>query len=549
MDFGASMNRNFAIGAVVLVVIGAVFGGLFGRLSSTTSADSSVTAGRIVADYKEALDVIDRNYVGKIDHEKVADASIQSMLWTLDPHSSFFTRDEFKKLYEEQASQFYGIGVSILQHRDGVYVQSVIPNTPADKAGLRYGDRIVQVDGKNAIEWSSSEVSKNVRGKGGTPVKIKIERAASAAPIDFEIVRGGVPLPSIRNYFMLPNGVGYVGLTGGFQETTSAELGDAVQELQKQGMKGLVLDLRGNPGGLLPQAIEVVSRFVPSGQTVVSVKGRARYAKTQELRSRGGPIDNFPLVVLINGGSASASEIVAGAIQDYGRGVVVGTESFGKGLVQRVFQLQHDTGLTLTTARYYTPYGRSLQRDYSSGSIYDYYSHQDAANSSTEDGKPKPAGSPVTTAGGRVLYGGRGIEPDVRVAALEYNALRYRINDAAFYFVRQLVAGKVAGFENYKVDRQNQSLTIAPGALQITDRLFEAFRNYTVADTSSGLTAENLAGQSDFAKMRLREELATANYSNEAGIQVLLEADPQILKSIESMPEAKKMIERNVASN
>jgi carboxyl-terminal processing protease len=549
MDFGASMNRNFAIGAVVLVVIGAVFGGLFGRLSSTTSADSSVTAGRIVADYKEALDVIDRNYVGKIDHEKVADTSIQSMLWTLDPHSSFFTRDEFKKLYEEQASQFYGIGVSILQHRDGVYVQSVIPNTPADKAGLRYGDRIVQVDGKNAIEWSSSEVSKNVRGKGGTPVKIKIERAASAAPIDFEIVRGGVPLPSIRNYFMLPNGVGYVGLTGGFQETTSAELGDAVKELQKQGMKGLVLDLRGNPGGLLPQAIEVVSRFVPSGQTVVSVKGRARYAKTQELRSSGGPIDNFPLVVLINGGSASASEIVAGAIQDYGRGVVVGTESFGKGLVQRVFQLPHDTGLTLTTARYYTPYGRSLQRDYSSGSIYDYYSHQDAANSSTEDGKPKPAGSPVTTAGGRVLYGGRGIEPDVRVAALEYNALRYRINDAAFYFVRQLVAGKVAGFENYKVDRQNQNLTIAPGVLQISDRLFEAFRNYTAADKSSGLTAENLAGQSDFAKMRLREELATANFSNEAGIQVLLEADPQILKSIESMPDAKKMIERNVASN
>jgi carboxyl-terminal processing protease len=526
-----------------------VFGGLFGRLSSTTSADSSVTAGRIVADYKEALDVIDRNYVGKIDHEKVADTSIQSMLWTLDPHSSFFTRDEFKKLYEEQASQFYGIGVSILQHRDGVYVQSVIPNTPADKAGLRYGDRIVQVDGKNAIEWSSSEVSKNVRGKGGTPVKIKIERAASAAPIDFEIVRGGVPLPSIRNYFMLPNGVGYVGLTGGFQETTSAELGDAVKELQKQGMKGLVLDLRGNPGGLLPQAIEVVSRFVPSGQTVVSVKGRARYAKTQELRSSGGPIDNFPLVVLINGGSASASEIVAGAIQDYGRGVVVGTESFGKGLVQRVFQLPHDTGLTLTTARYYTPYGRSLQRDYSSGSIYDYYSHQDAANSSTEDGKPKPAGSPVTTAGGRVLYGGRGIEPDVRVAALEYNALRYRINDAAFYFVRQLVAGKVAGFENYKVDRQNQNLTIAPGVLQISDRLFEAFRNYTAADKSSGLTAENLAGQSDFAKMRLREELATANFSNEAGIQVLLEADPQILKSIESMPDAKKMIERNVASN
>ena len=322
------MNRKFAIGAVVLVVVGAVFGGLFGRLSSTISADSSVTAGGIVTDYTEALAVIDKQYVGKLDHEKLADSSIQSMLWTLDPHSSFFTRDEFKKLYEEQSSQFYGIGVSILQHRDGVYVQSVIPNTPADKAGLRYGDRFLQVNGKDATDWTSSEVSKNVRGEKGTPVKVKIERVSSSTPMEFEIVRGGVPLPSIRNYFMLPNGVGYVGLTGGFQETTSEELGDAIKELQKQGMKSLVLDLRGNPGGLLPQAIDVVGKFVPSGQTVVSVKGRAAYAKAQQLRSKGGQIEDFPLVVLINGNSASASEIVAGAIQDYGRGVIVGTDSF-----------------------------------------------------------------------------------------------------------------------------------------------------------------------------------------------------------------------------
>ena len=542
------MNRNFAIGAVILVVVGAVVGGLFGRLSPTTSADSSVTAGRIVSDYTEAIDVIDKNYGGKVDHEKIADSSIQSMLWTLDPHSSFFTREEFRKLYEEQASQFYGIGVSILQHRDGVYIQSVIPNTPADKAGLRYGDRFLQVDGKDATDWTSAEVSRNVRGKGGTPVKVKIERASANAPLDFEIVRGGVPLPSIRNYFMLPNGVGYVGLTGGFQETTSEELGDAIKELQKQGMKSLVLDLRGNPGGLLPQAIDVVGKFIPAGQTVVSVKGRARYAKTQELRSNGGQIENFPLVVLINGSSASASEIVAGAIQDYGRGVVVGTESFGKGLVQRVFQLPYDTGLTLTTARYYTPYGRSLQRDYSSGSIYEYYSHQDETNSASQEAKPKPAGSPVTTANGRVLFGGRGIEPDVKVSAVEYNALRFRINDAAFYFTRQLVAGKIAGFENYKVDRQNQSSTIAPNALQINDKLFEAFRAFTVADKASGLTAENINAQVDFAKTRLREELATANYSNEAGIQVLLEVDPQVLKAMEAMPEARRMAEKNVAS-
>jgi len=309
-----------------------------------------------------------------------------------------------------------------------------------------------------------------------------------------------------------------------------------------------VLDLRGNPGGLLPQAIDVVGKFVPSGQTVVSVKGRARYAKTQELRSSGGQVENFPLVIMINGGSASASEIVAGAIQDYGRGVVVGTDSFGKGLVQRVFQLPYDTGLTLTTARYYTPYGRSLQRDYSSGSIYDYYVHQDDADNSSETGKPKPVGSPVTTANGRVLYGGRGIEPDIKVAAIEYNALRFRINDAAFYFTRQLVAGKIAGLESYKVDRQSQNLTIVPNALPINDKLFEAFRSFTIADKKSGLTAENLNNQIDFAKTRLREELATANYSNEAGIQVLLEVDPQILKAMEAMPEARRMLERNVAA-
>jgi carboxyl-terminal processing protease len=539
------MKGKFAFGAIIIVFLGALFGGLFGRLPSI-SADSTITSGKIISDYREALDVIDKNYVGAVDHEKVSDSSIQSMLWTLDPHSSFFTREEFRKLSEEQASQFYGIGVSILQHRDGVYVQSVIPNTPAEKAGLRYGDRFVQIEGKDAREWSSAEVSKNVRGPRGTAVKLRVERASSSSPIDYEIVRGGVPLPSIRNYFMMENGVGYIGLTGGFQETTAAELDDAIAQLSKQGMKSLLLDLRGNPGGLLPQAIDVVGRFVPSGQTVVSVKGRSRYANAQELRTDGGQTANFPLVVLINGSSASASEIVAGAVQDYGRGLIVGTDSFGKGLVQRVFPLPYGTGLTLTTARYYTPFGRSLQRDYSSGSIYEYYTHQDNDEETETDAKPKPAGVPVKTANGRVLYGGRGIEPDIKVPALRYTPLRFRINDAAFYFVRQLVAGRVSGFESYKVEKQNQSLTV-PDTLQVSDKLFEAFRNYTLSNKDSGLTAENLNSQIDFARMRLRQEIATANYSNEAGIQVLLQSDPQVLKGIESMPEARRFLETNVA--
>jgi carboxyl-terminal processing protease len=240
---------------------------------------------------------------------------------------------------------------------------------------------------------------------------------------------------------------------------------------------------------------------------------------------------------MINGGSASASEIVSGALQDYGRAVLVGTDSFGKGLVQRIYPLPFSTAMTLTTARYYTPFGRSLQRDYSNGSIYQYYVHEQDDDSG-ESSAPVPAGSPITTPNGRTLYGGRGIEPDVKVPAQKFTPLRARINEAAFFFARQIVAGKVAGFENMKVDHQSFASTIAPGDLAITDRLYDAFKSFTTADPKSGLTAENIDSQADYARSRLRLELATANYSNEAGVQVLLENDPQVTKAIEVMPQA-----------
>ncbi len=536
------MNKGIILVAGLVIVLGAVAGGLFGRLPARTSADGGTSTEQVMTDYREALKVIDEGYIGAVDHEKVTDSSMQAMLWTLDPHSAFFTRDEFRKLDEEQSSQFYGIGVSIFQRRDGVYIQSVIPNTPADKAGLRYGDRFLTVEGKDAKEWTSAEVSRNVRGERGSKVNVTIDRVGEAAPLTFEIVRGGVPLPSVRNFFMLPNSVGYVGLTGGFQQTTAEELSIAIDELKKKGMKSLILDLRGNPGGILEQAIGVVSKFVSAGQTVVSVKG-AGSQRERELRATGNSTENFPLVVMINGGSASASEIVAGAIQDYARGLVVGSDSFGKGLVQRVFRLPYGTGLTLTTARYYTPFGRSLQRDYSSGSIYDYYTHGDeAVNSAELDIKPKPAGVPVTTANGRVLYGGRGIEPDVVVPGARFDALRGRLNEAAFFFVRQLVAGKVAGLENFKVDKQSFRQTLEPNEFVVNDRVFEAFQTWAVAEKANGLTTGNIVAQADYARRRLREEIATANYSNEAGVQVLLEADPQVLKAIEVMPQAASMV-------
>lgn len=539
------MNRRFALFSLVLVAIGAIAGGLFGRLPARTSAENGTTPDRVLADYREAVSLIEQSYAGGVDQEKVTDSSMQSMLWTLDPHSSFFSREELRKLDEEQASQFYGIGVSILQHRNGVYVQSIIPNTPADKAGLRYGDRFLTVEGKDAKSWSSGEVSKNVRGERGTTVKIQVERVGSSSPLDFEIVRGGVPLPSIRNSFMLPNSIGYIGLTGGFQQTTSEELSIAIADLKKRGLKSLILDLRGNPGGILEQAVGVVSKFVPSGETVVSVKGSGGQA-ARELRANGTGAETFPLVVMINGGSASASEIVAGAIQDYDRGLIVGSDSFGKGLVQKVFRLPYGTGLTLTTARYYTPFGRSLQRDYSNGSIYDYYTHgEDLPDASEMDVKPKPQGSPVETANGRVLYGGRGIEPDIVAETPTASPLRFRIGEAAFFFVRQLVAGKIAGFENYKVEKQSFKQLLTPSDFPVTDKLFDAFKIFAAADVANGLSAQNVLLQADYAKTRLREELATANYSTEAGVQVLLETDPQVLKAVESMQQASALVAAN----
>ena len=545
------MKNKFFIIAILLIAVGAVVGGIFGRLPNKSEASTSLSNETVTEDYSEAMDVIDENYINKVEREKVLDTSIQGMLWTLDPHSSFFTRDEFRKLYEEQQSQFYGIGVSITRHRDGVYVQSVIPNTPADKEGIRFGDRFFEVEGKDATKWSGSEVSKNVRGEKGTEVNLKVERSGVEEAIGFTITRGGVPLPSIRNYFMLKDNIGYVGLTGGFQETTAKELDLAIVELQKQGMESLLLDLRGNPGGLLPQAVEVTSRFIDRGQTVVSVKGRVKDAQFRDLRALGGNVQDFPLVVMINGGSASASEIVAGAIQDYGRGLVVGSDSFGKGLVQRVFPLPYGTGLTLTTARYYTPYGRSLQRDYSSGSIYEYFTHSSAEEQENADNeveeKPKPKGEAVKTAGDRVFYGGRGIEPDLKAPNLAYTPLRARINEAAFFFVRELIAGEVKGFESYQTEKQNYALTIGRDDLLVDNSLYQKFVAFTVADEKNGLSAGNINSQTKYTKARLRELLATAKHSSEAGQQVFLEHDPQVLKAIDALPEAEQLIQTIMA--
>jgi len=559
------IDRRFAFSAAALIILAALFGGMVGSgqklrsLTSTNAKNSYRVVDEIEKDYNEAIATITSNYSGDIDHEKATQAAIQGMLSTLDPHSAYFPYSEFKKLKEDQDSRFYGIGVTIVQHRDGVYVQSVVDGTPAAKHGLKYGDRILEVDGKNARDWTSEQVSKNVRGGLGEPVTLKVERVGSEPPLYFTMVRDAVPLPTIRNSYMIRPGTGYIGLTGGFQRSSDEELAKAMKRLQDQGMRQLILDLRGNPGGLLDQAIDVASEFLPRDTVVVSVKGRTEYSDPITYKSTGSDPTTVPLVVLINRNSASASEIVAGAIQDHGRGLIVGETSFGKGLVQRIFQLPFNTGLTLTTARYYTPYGRSLQRDYSSGSLYDYYTRHEPTDNQTPPAgsngphnieaplslaSPTPhphTGPPVQTAAGRVFYGGGGITPDIEIKEPANTPVRARIFEAAFYFTRQLSAGVVPGLESYRIEKVQYGKSAKPTDFPITDRVVDAFRNFIRTQPQFQIQPAQIDEELEFAKLRLRQEIITAGFSNDAGARVLLDSDVQVLRALEAFPDAKRL--------
>ena len=558
-------KRTFGrIAAATVIVAATLVGGIWG---SRAFSQTDTGTQRVESAYTEALSVISDNYVEPVDYGKANEAAIQGMLWTLDPHSNYFNPEEYRRLMQDQESRFSGIGVSILRHRDGVYVQTPIEGTPAAQAGLRFGDRIVEVDGRDARDWTTQAVSQAVRGPEGEPVTIKVERAGSQAPLFFTIKRGSVPQPSIRNAFMVRPGVGYVGLTGGFTQTTSDELAAALEELSKQGMQQLVLDIRNNPGGLLPQAIMVASRFIGRGKPIVSVRSRDEESNYVYKNTLYDPVD-YPLVVLTNGNSASASEIVAGAIQDHGRGLIVGETTFGKGLVQRVFNLPFGAGLTLTTAHYYTPYGRLIQRSYASGSLYDYYNHENANAAPTPQLPPNPtspvapnapltqptpqptpaatpSGPPVKTAGGRVFYGGGGITPDYTVKPLEVTTpVRARIYEEAFYFTRQLVGGQIAGLESYRLNAEPQfGRNPRPTDLPVTDKVVEAFRDFAKRDAESGLKPAQIERGLDYVKLRIREDIVNAAYGGDAATRFLLEGDPQLARALELFPEAKALAE------
>ncbi|MBV9211342.1 MAG: S41 family peptidase [Acidobacteria bacterium] len=499
----------------------------------------SEAAIAVEQDFAEALSVIQENYVdgNKLDYNNVFKSSIIGMLRTLDPHSNYYDREEYDEFKTEQRSEYYGIGASIGNQRIKDHVDTFILATfedaPATRAGLRFGDRIIKVDGVEMAEKTSLEVRDKIRGPRGSVVKLTVERAATGKIEVVEITRDSVPQPSVPDAYMLRPGVGYIDMTRGFNYTTADELEYALEFLHDRGMTSLVLDIRNNPGGLLDQAIRVASKFLPSGQLILTQRGRNGLGDRPYHSDNQTP-EQLPFVLLINGNSASASEIVAGALQDHDRALLVGENSFGKGLVQSINNLEYGTGLTLTTAKYYTPSGRLIQRDYSNGSIYDYM--RGAGE------KQKQTGPESHTDLGRPVYSGAGIAPDEAVKPRTISPAQLRLLSPLFYFTRELVNGRVSGFEAYKVQRAidfNHKLQASD--FPVTDALYQAFKSFVAKDAAWNAMAAQLDRNRSFIELQLRYDMITAAYGRVTADEVLIQDDPQVAKALEALPRARQL--------
>jgi len=511
-----------------------------------SSANSRVSPAVVKSDVNEALSVIQNNYIDgkKLDYNTIFKSSISGMLNVLDPHSTYLDAADYAAFKTEQRSQYFGIGATIGDLTEGdltnTYIRATFDDAPAARAGLRFGDKIVAVDGQSMKGKTFPEVRKLLLGQLGTMVKVTVEHAATGQIETVTITRDAVSLPSIPQAYMIRPGVGYVAMTGGFNTTTADEFQDALQSLHSKGMNMLVLDLRGNRGGLLIQAVRVANTFLQRGQLIVRQQGRIRGSAESFAALNDNP-DTVPLVVLVNGDTASAAEIVAGALQDHDRAFIVGENSFGKGLVQLPYQLEYDSGLLLTIAKYYTPSGRLIQRDYSNGDNYDYYTRGGLSNDKANSAA-LPAGPESHTDTGRAVYGGGGISPDEIAKPARITQAEARLANSVFAFALELAMGRVAGFENYKVQPKIEfNHDLQSTDFPITDALFKEFKRFAGAKPLYKATPEQLERARPFVERQLRFELATAAYGSLAATQVFNESDPQLAKGLDAMPRAREL--------
>jgi carboxyl-terminal processing protease len=536
------MKHRFAVLLTLVILLCSVVGGLLGDNAAAKAGPSNQTSlNEFINSFTEALDVIQQNYVDKVGPDKLVYSAIKGMLRVLDPHSSFFDPKEFSRLREEQHSKYFGLGIrvrTLLRDRGKVViVEPPQIGSPAEKKGLRAGDVIAKIEGESIDDWTSDEVVNHLRGPRGTAVNITIERPGVRDPIQMSVERDEIPLITVPYAFEVKPGIGYIKIDR-FSESTADELHSKLKDLDASNLSGLILDLRDNPGGLLNQAIEVADFFLPQNDMVVSTKGRAEgSARSYRVRSVENEKVKVPLVVLINRHSASASEIVSGALQDHDRALIVGETSFGKGLVQSVYTLENETGMALTTAKYYTPSGRLIQRDYS-GSTFEYF----FLNGGDAALNPKGEREIRHTDSGRVVYGGGGITPDVIEPTREANRFegRLAIKDAFFQYARRLTSGQVPGAVNFRLQNQGSNPKSIPN-LEITDSILADFKTF-LHGLNVDFTDEDFQKNVDFIKRRIRQDVFTSLFGLQEGFRVAIQGDTQVLKALEVMPEAKLLM-------
>ncbi|HSD46826.1 MAG TPA: S41 family peptidase [Pyrinomonadaceae bacterium] len=505
-----------------------------------------VTSPLIKSDVSEALGVIQSNHIDgkKLNYNDVFKSSITGMLSVLDPHSTYFDPAEYASFRTEQRSEYFGIGATIEDLREGTdvntYIRATFPESPAHRAGLRFGDKILEVDGQSMKGKTFPEVRKFLLGPRGTTVKVTVEHPADKTSQTVSIIRDAVSLPSIAQAYMLRQGVGYVAMTGGFNLTTADEFDQALRFLHSKGMNMLVLDLRGNRGGLLIQAVRVANTFLQRGQMIVTQKGRFRDSSQSYAAVNENP-DNVPVVVLVNGETASAAEIVAGALQDHDRALIVGETTFGKGLVQFPFQLDYESALLLTIAKYFTPSGRLIQRDYSGGGTYSYYFPGGLAADKSAQTTPQN-GPESHTDMGRAVYGGGGISPDEAVKPGTISAAERHLRDVLFAFSLELTTGRVQAFDAYRIQRPIEfDHDLVNEDYPVTDALFNALKKFAASKPIFKVTPDQLDKSRAFAERQLRYNLLSAAYGYRTATQVFNDADPQISKAVDAMPRAREL--------
>jgi len=516
----------FILGTVLLCTL---LGGLYGReVDATTGGDDSQVKNSLT-EFTRVYNVVEQNYADAVDPDKAIYGptdmnvgAIPGALRSLDPHSNFYDPRAFSRLREDQEGKYYGVGMQIGQRAGKlgkivVFVVAPIPGSPAFRAGLRPDDIITKVNGQSTEGMDTAAVAEKLKGPKGTQVRVTVTREGYDQPIDVDITRDEISQESVDDVFMVKPGIGFIHINR-FNENTNDELSEALKKLGNKNLQGLVLDLRGNPGGLLQEAVEVSDHFLEKSQLIVYHYGRHSQEK-RYYTTKGDGGKEYPIVVLINRMTASAAEIVTGALQDHDRALVMGEPSFGKGLVQTVFPLDEHTGLALTTARYYTPSGRLIQRDYNNVSLWDYYYRSADA--------PTPHTDVRLTDGGREVYGGGGITPDVK-----YEEPKLTPNQEV------LVMHNV--FFGFAKSYLGVHKTI-PNDFQVTDAVLQEFQHY-LADQKIQLSDQDFKDNLDFIRTRIRLPLVEFIYGTTEASEINVESDPLVEKAVEDMPQASELL-------